>query len=72
MADNDSHVFLFGDAIGKPHVRFADGFLVVSPDGTKMDTYGLPDGRYEKKIPLTTAQARRLAIQLLVALEPEL
>ena len=72
MADN-FRVFLFGNAIDKPHVRLDHGkYLVVSPHGTKKASLGFPDGRAEKQIELTTAAGRRLAIRLLDALEPEL
>ena len=72
MAD-DPHVFLFGDSIANPHVRFERGKrLVVSPAGSGTTvTFDGPDGRQEKGITLTPAEARRLAYLLLAALERE-
>ena len=67
--DSGFRVFLVGPSLDKAHVRFDHGkYLVVSPTGTQLAS-GLPDGRQEKSITLTPADARRMAYLLLAALE---
>ena len=44
-----SRIFLVGDSLDKPHVRFDQGQrLVVSPSGTKELSFGFPDQRQER------------------------
>ena len=69
--DDTTCVFLFGDSLDMPHVRLDHGTdLVVSPQGSENRDVSL-DRRQERGITVTPAQARRLAFQLLAALEHE-